>query len=57
MLDESHTGIFEDSYRGIDDAWLARVYFETERFDECMEKLDKWEGHSMFTRIYTERFC
>ena len=55
VLSESHTGIFEGSYEAINDIWFARVYAETERFDECMEKLDKWEGNPMFTSdVYRE---
>ncbi len=55
VLDQSNTGIFEDSYRAIDDAWLGRVYVEMGRFEECQEKLDKWEGHPMFNQdIYRE---
>ncbi|WP_051204741.1 GGDEF domain-containing protein [Butyrivibrio sp. VCD2006] len=49
LIDMSNTGVFEEAYTAINDAWLARVYVETGRFDECQEKLDKWEGHKMFT--------
>ncbi|SFN95860.1 hypothetical protein SAMN04487831_105152 [Pseudobutyrivibrio sp. UC1225] len=55
-LDQSHTNIYEETYRAINDAWLARVYVETGRFDECREKLDKWEGHDMCsTRTFIVR--
>ena len=54
-VDQSNTNIYEETYRAINDTWLARVYVETGRFDECREKLDKWEGHDMFyTDVYRE---
>ena len=49
IVDSSDTGVFEEAYTAINDVWLARVYVETGRYDECMEKLAKWEGHAMFT--------
>ena len=56
-INQSHTGIYEDSYTIINDAWFARVYYETGRYDECAEKLAKWEGHDIFyTDIYREIF-
>ena len=49
MVAQSNTGVFEEAYNAIDQAWLARVYVETGRYDECRELLEKWEGHAMFT--------
>ncbi len=49
LVDMSHTGVYEEAYTAINDVWLAKVYVETGRYDECREKLDKWEGHVMFT--------
>ena len=55
IVDLSNYGYFEDCYRAIDDVWLGRVYTETGRYDECKEKLDKWDGNPMFTQdIYRE---
>jgi len=55
ILDLTETELYTESYSAIDDTWLARVYVETGRYDECREKLDKWEGNGMFTQdIYRE---
>lgn len=57
IVNISDTGIYEESYRAINDVWLARVYYETGRFDECKENLDRWEGHGIFTTdVYREIF-
>ncbi len=51
----SNTGIFEECYRAINDVWLARVYVETDRFEECRKKLETWEGNPMFEQdVYRE---
>ncbi|SEL50164.1 diguanylate cyclase (GGDEF) domain-containing protein [Butyrivibrio sp. ob235] len=49
IVDTSHTNIYEETYSAINDTWLARVYVDTGRYEECQEKLDKWDGHDMFT--------
>ena len=49
IIDMSNTNVFEEAYTAINDVWLARVYVDTGRYKECHEKLDKWEGHAMFT--------
>ncbi len=54
-LDKSDSEIFEECYRAINDICLGRIYFETGRFDECRQMLDKWEGNPMFDQdIYRE---
>lgn len=49
LVDMSHTNVYEEAYTAINDAWMARMYVDTGRYDQCREKLDKWEGHAMFT--------
>ncbi len=57
QVDLSHTGVYEECYTAINDTWLARVYYETDRFDECADKLAKWEGHDFFTTdVYRQIF-
>lgn len=45
----SDTGIFEDSYVSITEVWLARLYFETGRREECEQILAKYEDSPFFT--------
>jgi tetratricopeptide (TPR) repeat protein len=55
VLSESDDELFTECYRAINDSWLSRVYFETGRFDECREMLDRWDGNSMFEQdVYRE---
>lgn len=49
QVDLSNTGIFEECYTAINDIWMARVYCETGRYENCEALLTKWEGHDMFT--------
>ncbi|SDB24474.1 diguanylate cyclase (GGDEF) domain-containing protein [Pseudobutyrivibrio sp. YE44] len=57
ILENSNTGIFEESYLAMSDVWLARVYEETGRLPKCKEILDKWDGNDMFTTdVYRKIF-
>ena len=56
-VNQSHTNQYEESYIAINETWLARVYVETGRYQECQEILDKWNGNDMFTTdIYRQIF-
>ncbi len=57
MLAESNTNVFEEEYMGMNDVWLARIYAETGKLDECASILNKWDNHEMFTTdIYRQMF-
>ncbi len=44
----SDTGVFEDAYEAITEVWLARVYFEAGRREECEQILHKYENSPIF---------
>jgi len=46
----SDTGIFEESYIAMSETWLANVYFETGRMDECAKILQKYEDSPLLTQ-------
>ena len=49
ILNQSHSGLFEEEYSAMNDVWLARIYEETGRLPKCRDNLEKWENHDMFT--------
>ncbi len=51
----SHTGIYEDAYRAINDVYLSRVYIEQGRYQKAKELLDIYEGTGIFeSKAYRE---
>ena len=46
----SDTGVFEDAYAAITEVWLARVYLETGRRDECEQIITKYKDSHIFTQ-------
>lgn len=55
VLAESHTNTFEESYVAMDEAWLAYIYLETGRFDDCINILTKYENSDLLTtQIYRQ---
>lgn len=44
----SDTGVFEDAYEAISEVWLARLYFESGRREECEQILRKYEDSPFF---------
>ncbi len=47
----SDTGVFEDAYVAISEVWLARLYFETGRREECEQILTKYDDSPIFTQV------
>ena len=45
----SDTEVFEYAYESITEVWLARLYFETGRMEECEQILTKYEDSPFFT--------
>lgn len=57
IVDQSHTNVFEDGYRAINDMYLARVYIEQGRYPEAEALLDKQKDSPFFELLaYREIF-
>jgi len=46
----SDTGVFEEGYKAITEVWLARLYFESGRRQECERMLMKYADSPIFTQ-------
>jgi len=55
IINQSTTGIYEEPYRAMIDANLAKVYIGQERYEEAQAIIDYHEGSELFTQdIYRE---
>ena len=51
----SSTGIYEEAYIAMDEIWLAYIYLESGRMDECGKIIEKYKDSPLLTQeIYRE---